>query len=414
MVTDKNKNTLMIVLAIGLIALLVIGSVFLYQSPLQRYEKKRDMMDTYVTIVVYDSDEDHAMDSIDSAYESMEEVISITSRFNSSSELYELNSNGRLDDASPELIELIETSKEYYQKTNGAFDITITPLLDLWSEELELAGLDIDNEADLQNGTLSEELIDEFGAIDPPLYELNETPTVTSTDNGWTVSSSWQQYFIVDQGTGLTLSTNFWYLPYETQEHYINQTQQYVGSDKITISDNSIQLEEGMILTLDGIAKGYAVDTAIEELKSKGIESALVNAGGDIATLGNKPGGEKWVTGLRNPEDEEESIMEFELSGEAIATSGNYERYFDEEAEIGHIMDPKTGRTVSKCSSATIIAEDCTSADVLATAVFVMGPDEGTETVNDMEGTESLILGYDDPSNMTESDGISDYEMSED
>jgi len=414
MISDKNNKTMMIVLTIGLVALLVIGSVFLYQSPLQRYEKRRDMMDTYVTIVVYDSDEGHAVDSIDSAYDSMEEVIATTSRFNSSSELYELNSNGRLDDASPELIELIETSKEYYQKTNGAFDITITPLLDLWSKELALADLDMDHEINLRNGTFSEELRDEFQAVEPPLYELNETPTVATTGNGWTISSSWHQYFIVDHGTGLTLSTNFWYLPYDTQEHFINQTQQYVGSDKITINGNSIQLEEGMSLTLDGIAKGYAVDKAIEELKSNGIESALVNAGGDIATLGTKPSGEKWVAGLRNPEDEEESIMEFELSGEAIATSGNYERYFNESKDIGHIMDPKTGRTVSKCSSATIIAEDCTSADVLATAVFVMGPDEGTEIVNTMDGTESLILGYDDPKEMTGSDGISDYEMSED
>ncbi|MFO7991680.1 MAG: FAD:protein FMN transferase [Thermoplasmata archaeon] len=412
MTSGKNKN-LMIILAVGLIALLIIGSIFIYEPPLQRYEKRRDMMDTYVTIMVYDTDEDHAMKSIDSAFDRIEEVIAITSRYNSSSELYSLNEQGQLTDASPELVELIETSIHYYEITDGAFDITITPLLDLWSEEFKLTELDTDYRSDLEAGTFSESLRDEFEDLDPPLYELVETPTVSSSDHGWMVSSSWQMYYITDGDTSLSLSTNFWYLPYDTQGYYINQTQQYVGSDKIQIQGSSITLQEGMSLTLDGIAKGYAVDEAVEELRSNDIDSALVNAGGDIATLGEKPGGEKWVTGLRNPEDEEESVMEFELSGEAIATSGNYERYFDENAEVGHIMDPRTGRTVTKCSSATIIAGECTSADALATAIFVLGPEDGTNLVNSLDGTESLVLGYEDPSVMTESDGMSDHEMKE-
>ncbi len=411
---DKDdKTTMMALLTVGLIVLVIIGSVFFYQPPIQRYEKRRDMMGTYVRIIVYDHDEEHAMNSIDSAFARIEEVNSVASRYDSSSELSMLNAEGHLDNASPMLLEMIRKSIDIYVLTDGAFDITITPLLNLWGDEFELTKIDLGYETDLNSGIFSESLRAEFEDIEPPIYPLNETPVVTMTDNGWTIYSSWQTYHIYDSNPDLRVSTNFWYLPYDTQEHYINITQQYIGSDKITIDGNSIELEEGMSLTLDGIAKGYAVDRAIDDLEINGIESALVDAGGDIATLGTRPDGNRWVIGLRNPEDETESIMEFGLSGEAIATSGNYERYFDEDAEVGHIMDPNTGRSVYKSSSATIIAEDCATADALATAIFVLGPEDGTSIVNDLPDTESLILDHDDPSILTESDGLSGYKMSE-
>ncbi len=400
---------MMALLAVGLIVVMIVGSVFLYQPPLQRYEKKRDMMGTYVRIVVYHHDEDDAMGAIDSAFTMIEEVNSVASRYNSSSELYRLNTEGQIDNASPELKELITKSIYYNGITKGAFDITITPLLDLWGDELKLMEIGTTHSSDLDDQIFTESLRTEFQNIDPPIYGLNETPIVTITSAGWTVSSSWQDYYIVDQDDELSVSTNFWFLPYDTQEHYINMTKNYVGTHKITIQGSSIEIEEGMSLTLDGIAKGYAVDKAIEELENKGIESAFVDAGGDIATLGKKPEGEEWVIGLRNPEDESESIMEFGLAGEAIATSGNYERYFDPEANVGHIMDPTTGRSAFRSSSATIIAKNCTSADVLATATFVLGPEAGTTLINTLQQTESLILAYDDPESLTESDDLEYY-----
>ncbi|MFO8109706.1 MAG: FAD:protein FMN transferase [Thermoplasmata archaeon] len=408
----EDKTMLMALLTVGLIVLVIVGSVFFYHPPIQRYEKRREMMGTYVRIVVYHHDEEHAMDSIDSAFDRIEEVNSVASRYNQSSELSVLNTQGRLEDASPMLVELIGRSMDIYETTDGAFDITITPLLNLWNNEFELMTVDAEHVTELNQNVFSESLRGEFQAIEPPIYPLNETPTVTITENGWTVSSSWQNYYVYHDNE-LRVTTNFWNLPYDTQEHYINITQQYVGSDRITIDGNTIELEEGTSLTLDGIAKGYAVDKAVEELKNNGIKRAFVDAGGDIATLGTKPEGEKWVIGLRNPEDETESVTEFDLSGEAIATSGNYERYFDPEAEVGHIMDPRTGRTVFKSSSATIISQDCTTADALATAIFVLGPENGTSLVNSLDGVESLVLCYEDPSSLSLSQGISDYIVDE-
>lgn len=410
----KENRNIMVLLVVALIALFIIGSAFIYRAPINRYEGRRDMMGTYVRIVVYDTSESQAMDAIEAAFEKIAEVSGIASRYNPDSELYRLNEEGKIEGASDTLIELIELSIDFNDITGGAFDVTITPLLDLWSRELVLTVVDDVHEEVLKEGNISQELRDELEGIEPPIHELEEDVTVYTTEDGWSLVSSWQTYQIRPVEEGLAISTNFWLLPYDTQEHHINQTMDYVGTHRITVDNDNIYLEEGMYLTLDGIAKGYAVDRTVEVLKSKGIESGMVDAGGDIATFGLTGDGDKWVIGLRNPDDLDESIMEFALSGEAIATSGNYERYFDEDARVGHIMDPATGRTVSLCSSATVIAPDCVTADALATAIFVLGPENGTALVNGLEDIESLILHFDDPSEMELSNELSNYMMNED
>ena len=103
--------------------------------------------------------------------------------------------------------------------------------------------------------------------------------------------------------------------------------------------------------------------------------------------------------------------MEFDLSGEAIATSGNYERYFNESAKIGHIMDPTSGRSVMRCSSSTIIADNCTVADILATAIFVLGPVDGINLVDSLPRVEAIVLGYDDPQNLFYSSNLTDFKI---
>ena len=121
----------------------------------------------------------------------------------------------------------------------------------------------------------------------------------------------------------------FWELDESTQKAEINEALKLVGSDQIIIEDNTIRFkEEGTKITLGGIAKGYAVDEALEVLKDMGIRYALVDAGGDMGTLGSKPEGERWNIALVNPDDTSQSLATFRVSDKAIATSGNYERYF--------------------------------------------------------------------------------------
>jgi thiamine biosynthesis lipoprotein len=200
----------------------------------------------------------------------------------------------------------------------------------------------------------------------------------------------------------------FWELEESAQLEQINETFKLIGFDKITVEDDSISFAvEGMKITLGGIAKGYAADEALVVLKNKGIRHALVDAGGDLATLGSKPGGEPWLISLVNPDDTSQSLATFLFSGKSVATSGNYERYFDPDKEAGHILDPKTGYSANECISVTIIAENCTQADILATAVFVMGSEDGLEFVESLDGVECLVVDSDRIIN--QSSGLSAY-----
>ncbi|RLI61772.1 MAG: hypothetical protein DRO67_07725 [Candidatus Asgardarchaeum californiense] len=404
----KNIKVFTVLVSL-LVVLLIVGNLF-WDNPEQRFESTQEMMDTYVTISIYHNNEEKAKEIIKTAFDRISEIILIASRFDPSSELYKLNINGTIESPSPELLDMIKTSAYYWNVTDGAFDITILPLLNLWNDDKGLLTINNSFEQELNNEEISESLKNNFNSIQPPIYDLNETPTVKIDEKGWTISSSWQQYYVTkEEENYLKISTKFYYLPYETQQEYINQTLPFIGSDKIIISSNKIQLEPEMSITLDGIAKGYIVDEALQILKDSGIKNAMIDAGGDIATLGTKPGGEKWVIGLRNPNNKSESIVEFQLTDMAITTSGNYERYFDEDATIGHIMDPHTGRSIYKCSSASIIAETCTEADILSTAVFVHGPEKGLQIVEALPNVETIILGYENPKEIIYSSGIQNF-----
>jgi thiamine biosynthesis lipoprotein len=187
-----------------------------------------------------------------------------------------------------------------------------------------------------------------------------------------------------------------WQEPQEVQERRINETLALVGGDKISIGDNGIFFTEaGVKITLGGIAKGYAVDEALKVIKKMGVKYALVNAGGDLATLGPKPEGEPWLIALVNPDDLTQSLANFTIAGEAVATSGNYERYFDPEREAHHIINPKTGYSAQECISTTVVASNATQADALSTSIFVMGPEAGVALIESLSNVECLIVSAD-------------------
>ncbi len=400
-----------------LVALVVLGS-FLMRSeePIQETElmlfsQTQDMMDTYITVTLYAEDQETADTGFQEAFGQFNYVNSIASRFDPNSELYQLNTEGTIHSPSEDLISMIQTSILYNDITQGAFDITVLPLLNLWSSPLTLFSTTLSYAEDLNNSILPQSLRDEFDSFKPTLYALNENPTISWSDKyqSWTVSSSWQKYYLSLLEDSISVTANFWYLPYDSQGVYINETKALVGSDKITISNNSINLSEGSMLTLDGIAKGYAADLALTRLTDLGFEHALIDAGGDIVTNGAKPDGSPWTAALVNPDNTSEFLATFELAGQAIATSGNYIRYFDENASAGHILDPLSGRTSEASSSCTIIASNCTVADILATGVFVLGPEVGIDVVENLLGIEAMVLGFNDPQDMSFSEGISQF-----
>ena len=148
----------------------------------------------------------------------------------------------------------------------------------------------------------------------------------------------------------------------------------------------------GTRINLGGIAKGYACEMVIALLRKAGITNALANAGGDTRLLGDRRG-KPWVVGIRDPDDSNHWVTRLALDDEAISTSGDYERFFDEDGvRYHHILDPKTGKSAGGLRSVTIIGPDATLTDGLSTSVFVLGADRGLALVESMRGYGAVII----------------------
>lgn len=180
------------------------------------------------------------------------------------------------------------------------------------------------------------------------------------------------------------------------REAEIKEVLGLVGSDKIEISGRNIRLKKkGMKITLDGLAKGYIVDMASNVLVDYGIKNYLINAGGDIKTAGLREDGRPWKVAIQDPAERNNHLDVIELTDSSVATSGNYENYFDAEKIFHHIADPKTGFSPVLNSSASIIAPTSMKADALATALMVMAPGYGISFINSLSGCEALIITRD-------------------
>jgi len=176
----------------------------------------------------------------------------------------------------------------------------------------------------------------------------------------------------------------------------ISKVLQCVGSDNIEINGSDIRLKKrGMKITLDGLAKGYIVDKASKVLLSHGIENHLINAGGDMKAAGLRNDNRPWKVAIQDPKKRNNYLDIIELTDASVATSGNYENYFDAEKIYHHITNPKTGLSPVLNSSASIITPTAMEADALATALMVMSPDYGIRFINSLPECESLVITRD-------------------
>lgn len=165
---------------------------------------------------------------------------------------------------------------------------------------------------------------------------------------------------------------------------------------KLDSSTQSVQFEQqGVRINLGGIAKGYVVERGIDMLRARGIQHAIVTAGGDSRLLGDRRG-RPWMVGIRHPRKDGEVAMQLPLVDEAISTSGDYERFFEEDGiRYHHIIHPRTGVSVSDLHSATVIGPDAVITDALSTSVFVLGVEEGMRLIATMPDYESVIIDAD-------------------
>ncbi len=151
----------------------------------------------------------------------------------------------------------------------------------------------------------------------------------------------------------------------------------------------------GMRIDLGGIAKGHSVDKGIELLQKQGITRAMVNAGGDTRIIGDRFG-KPWVIGIRDPDQENKMFLRMPLTDTAFSTSGDYERYFDEDGKrFHHIIDPKTGDSARKVRSVTVISGTATRTDALTKSVFIMGAEEGIEFINTLPDVDAVAVSPD-------------------
>ena len=151
----------------------------------------------------------------------------------------------------------------------------------------------------------------------------------------------------------------------------------------------AIALLRPLILDLGAVAKGLAIDMAAQELRS--FPSFAINAGGDLYLGGFNPEGSPWSIGIRHPREDDALIDTVVVSNRAVCTSGDYERRNSGEDKGHHIIDPRTGASAHAVASVTVVAQTAMLADALATAAFVLGPENGIQLLERM-GVDGLIV----------------------
>ncbi len=290
----------------------------------------RLVMGTFAHIVVIAEDSNTAEKCIETAFAEIHKVDELMSDFKSNSEISKVNRDGFKSaiHLSQSTYEVLQRSIEFSKLTDGAFDISVGPLVDLFHSA----------------------------------QEKQVTPS----------------------------------------KEQIAQARSKVGFEKLKLDEQNRTVKfavDGMRLDLGGIAKGYAVDKAVEAMQTCGAIGGMVDIGGDIRCFGAPPEGRNhWLIGLQNPNLEKDTagrniVLKLKLTNGAVATSGDYQQYvLIEGKRYSHIIDRKTVTSTEGLSSVTIIADNATDADALATAVSVMGAEKGLELIESTNDTEAILI----------------------
>ncbi len=271
---------------------------------------------TFVTITLLHPDRNRGISAMRAAFDEIHRIHRLMNAHEQSSEVGALNREGYYEGVSDDTRRVIQRANSFSEQLEGAFDITVLPLLKLWEESVCKERMPTDSE--------------------------------------------------------------------------IDERLELVNYRNISIEGRNIRFKKGgMGITLAGVAKGYAVDKAIEALRRFDIEHALVNAGGDIRVIGGK--GEKipWRIGIRDPGNKTRIIKAVELCDQAIATSGTYRRSFND------ILDPRAGRPAQGVLSSTVIAGTAMDADMLATCMFILEAERGVALIGKMEGVKAFVIRSD-------------------
>lgn len=238
---------------------------------------------------------------------------------------------------------------------------------------------------------------------DSAVSHLNKTGFLnTSFEVAWLVEKSKIFYELTGGKFDITVGaiTKMWKEAIKENripdEKEIKRNLKLVGFNRVFIDkiNHIIKFKnKGIQIDLGAIAKGYAVDAAVKELKRKGIDSAIINAGGDLFCLGSRFG-RPWQVNLQNPRKAREVIRTLKVSDLAVATCTDYEKHKEVKGRrYLHIIDPKTGYPIeNNVVSVTVIAKDAVTADAVATSVFLLGKDKGIKVFRNYDGVKEIIV----------------------
>jgi len=327
----KKKIGFMVVAAFVGLLLVLLYAGRAAREPVRVDSGYRVIMGTFSRVVVVARNEKAGRACIAAAFERQRRIESLMSYHRPDSELNNVNrcAAQKPVPVNPLTFEVLRKAVHFSELSDGAFDVTVGPLIDLW----RVAG------------------------------DANAPPS----------------------------------------EAALAEARGRVGYDKLILNEKDLTVRfaaEGMRIDLGGIAKGYAIDKSAEAIRKGGALGGMVDIGGDIRCFGRPPEGqEHWRIGLQDPTQATEDLtagkplLILQLSDAAVTTSGDYRRYTNVAGQKqSHIMDATTGRGANQLASVTIIAPDATTADALATAVTVLGPEKGLALVEKLDAVKAILL----------------------
>ena len=168
-----------------------------------------------------------------------------------------------------------------------------------------------------------------------------------------------------------------------------------IDAGKVHIQDHTISMDEGMILDLGAVSKGYIADRIKEYLVEEGVKSALIDLGGNVLCIGNRPDGTPFQIGIRQPfADTVSAVTALSVTDQSVVTSGIYERCFTKDGILyHHLLDPDTGYPCeNELASVTIISDHSVDGDALSTCCFLMGTQKGMELINSLKDVRAVFL----------------------
>jgi FAD:protein FMN transferase len=193
----------------------------------------------------------------------------------------------------------------------------------------------------------------------------------------------------------------------EVDSNIIDSLMQFVGMEKVSLKNGKVlKTSPSVMLDVNALAQGYSVDIVCRFLDKKKIINYMVEIGGELKSKGHNPKGEDWIIGVDRPIDGNMVAgmslqVILAIKGKALATSGNYRKFFEKNGiKYAHTMDPKTGYPVlSKLLSATVLADECITADAYATAFMVMGIEKSIDYLSKNKFLEAYLVYSDDNGN---------------